>query len=148
LLFGQGDENSNKVNYINKNQFNISGVTLGTSIEELYNIFGKPDSIAKVEFDFLDREAFTYFYDNIIIDVADGEVVEKLVCRNRNYQTYDSLKVGDSIEKLWTVYSIKGEIPKQKEYSISCWLDPPCDTWFSFLINDNRVIEISMNSLP
>jgi hypothetical protein len=134
ICFGESYDDLIK---ITKDQFKISGITIGTKRDEVVKIFGNPDSSISVPDEVVDDSGETLSYEGLEIYVAANKVYN-IKCKNKKYSTADSIKVGDSIEKVFKTYG-KTDIIKRNEQDMICYWLIKSDCQLIFHIRNKKV---------
>ena len=89
---------------IGADQFAINGVTLGKNkVPELINAFGTPAEVRSEETEAGPDTAKVYIFEGVEAYTQDGELLN-LECTSPNYATPDGVKVGDSLDAVFSIY--------------------------------------------
>jgi len=149
LILADVNSPDDTLHFISGKQFAIAGITLGSKTEKVLAVLGKPRSIKKEVGDAYEDTAYTYFYPGLKIYIAGGSVSQSVECTSWRYATPDGIRVGDSVNKLYSIYgySAVGQIQNNKG-DIYYYCGPGSQTWMVFTVTKNKIIEISLCSPP
>lgn len=129
-------------NLIEAHRAAVGGVTIGSSESDVVAAFGKPAS-EEESFDEPTAEPSKYMiYDGIEVYLVANEIYA-FRCSGPDCETYDGVKVGDSLEKVMAVYGEEKVYPEDDEITV---IYDVCgsDSALIFHLKDDRVVMIQL----
>jgi len=133
----------NRQDDIKIHQATINGINLRSREDDIIRTLGQPLSVKEGFDEPLARKSKTYFYKGLRIYLIENEIYN-LRCKRKDCMSFDGIRVGDSKEKIISVYG-RGRPPYSdpEKSSISFGIQG-LDRYLVFHFRKHRVVEIEL----